>query len=133
MSKTVRLNESELVDLVKKVISEQEVGEGIISNIKDTYRGVKGMKRGFGMDYFQNMSRLQNLIRRLKKIDAPNEKVMVELDALKSKVSGLGMPQDRKDALVALIDNSLIHFRKYSDINDQILAQIETLNLDSWK
>jgi hypothetical protein len=133
MSKIVRLNESELVDLVKKVISEQEVGEGIISNIKDTYRGVKGMKRGFGMDYFQNMSKLQNLIRRLKKIDAPNEKVMVELDALKSKVSGLGMPQPRKDALVALIDNSLIHFKKYSDINDQILAQIETLNLDSWK
>jgi hypothetical protein len=94
---------------------------------------VKGMKRGFGMDYFQNMSKLQNLIRRLKKLDAPNEKVMVELDALKSKVSGLGMPQDRKDALVALIDNSLIHFRKYSDINDQILTQIETLNLDSWK
>jgi hypothetical protein len=43
------------------------------------------------------------------------------------------MPQQRKDAIVNLIDNSLYHFRKYSDINERILNQIKTLNLDSWK
>jgi hypothetical protein len=133
MKKIIKLTESELVKIVNKVISEQKVNEGIFDGIKDAYRGLKGMKRGFGTDYFQNMSRLENLIRKLKNLDAPNEKVMIELEKLKTKVSSLGMPQARKDALIALIDNSLYHFKKYSNVNDQILTQIKTLNLDSWK
>jgi UTP-glucose-1-phosphate uridylyltransferase len=133
MKKIIKLTESELVKIVNKVILEQKVDEGIFDGIKDAYRGLKGMKRGFGTDYFQNMSRLENLIRKLKNLDAPNEKVMIELEKLKTKVSSLGMPQARKDALIALIDNSLYHFKKYSNVNDQILTQIKTLNLDSWK
>ena len=133
MSKIVKLTESDLNRLVKKVISEQEVEEGIFDGVKDLYRGVKGVKRGYGMDYFQNMSKLENLVRKLKILDVPNEKVMLELIQLRTKVSTLNMPQQRKDAIVNLIDNSLYHFRKYSDINEQILNQIKTLNLDSWK
>ena len=133
MSKIVKLTESDLNRLVKKVISEQEVDEGIFDGVKDLYRGVKGVKRGYGMDYFQNMSKLENLVRKLKNLDVPNEKVMLELKQLRTKVSTLNMPQQRKDAIVNLIDNSLYHFRKYSDINEQILNQIKTLNLDSWK
>ena len=133
MKKIIKLTESELVKIVNKVILEQKVDEGIFDGIKDAYRGLKGMKRGFGTDYFQNMSRLENLIKKLKNLDAPNEKVMNELEKLKTKVSSLGMPQARKDALITLIDNSLYHFKKYSNVNDQILTQIKTLNLDSWK
>jgi hypothetical protein len=133
MSKIVKLTESDLNRLVKKVISEQEIEEGIFDGVKDLYRGVKGVKRGYGMDYFQNMSKLENLVRKLKNLDVPNEKVMLELKQLRTKVSSLNMPQQRKDAIVNLIDNSLYHFRKYSDINEQILNQIKTLNLDSWK
>ena len=133
MNNIVKLTESDLNRLVKKVISEQEVDEGIFDGVKDLYRGVKGIKRGYGMDYFQNMSKLENLIKKLKNLDVPNEKVMVELQQLRTKVASLNMPQQRKDALVNLIDNSLYHFRKYSDINEQILNQIKTLNLDNWK
>ena len=133
MKKIIKLTESDLVKIVNKVISEQKVDEGIFDGIKNAYRGLKGMKRGFGTDYFQNMSRLENLIKKLKNLDVPNEKVMNELEKLKTKVSGLGMPQPRKDVLIALIDNSLYHFKKYSNVNDQILTQIKTLNLDSWK
>ena len=133
MSKIVKFTESDLNRLLKKVISEQEVEEGIFDNVKDLYRGVKGVKRGYGADYFQNMSKLENLVRKLKNLDVPNEKVMLELKQLRTKVSTLNMPQQRKDAIVNLIDNSLYHFRKYSDINEQILNQIKTLNLDSWK
>jgi hypothetical protein len=133
MSKIVKLTESDLNRLVKKVISEQEVDEGIFDGVRDLYRGVKGVKRGYGMDYFQNMSKLENLIKKLQNLDVPNEKVMLELKQLRTKVASLNMPQQRKDALVNLIDNSLYHFRKYSDINGQILNQIKTLNLDSWK
>jgi hypothetical protein len=131
MKKVIKLTESDLNRIVKKVITE-ETNEGIFDNVKDTYRGVKGVKRGYGMDYFQNMSKLENLVKKLKKLDNPNESVMLELEKLKLKVTNLNMPQQRKDALVALINNSLYHFNKYSTINDQILTQIKTLNLDSW-
>jgi len=133
MKKIIKLTESDLVKIVNKVILEQKVDEGIFDGIKNAYRGLKGMKRGFGTDYFQNMSRLENLIKKLKNLDVPNEKVMNELEKLKTKVSSLGMPQARKDTLITLIDNSLYHFKKYSNVNDQILTQIKTLNLDSWK
>ena len=133
MKKIVKLTESDLNRIVKKVINEQENNEGILDTAKDLYRGVKGIKRGYGMDYFQNMSRLENLVKKLKKIDVPNEQVMFELSSLRTKVSSLNMPQQRKDAILSLIDNSLYHFKKYSAINDQILSQIKTLNLDSWK
>ena len=131
--KTNRLTENDLNRIVKKVINEQENNEGIFDKAQDIYRGVKGIKRGYGMDYFQNMSRLENLIKKLKKIDVPNEQVMIELSNLRTNVSSLNIPQQRKDAILSLIDNSLYHFKKYSSINDQILSKIKTLNLDSWK
>ena len=128
----VKLKESDLNRLVKKIISENEIEEGIFDGAKDLYRGVKGIKRGYGMDYFKNMSRLETLIKKLKKLDTPNESVMSELSQLKTKVSSLNIPQQRKTAIITLIDNSLYHFKKYSSINDQILSQIKTLNLDNW-
>ena len=131
--KTNRLTENDLNRIVKKVINEQENNEGIFDKAQDIYRGVKGVKRGYGMDYFQNMSRLENLVKKLKKIDVPNEQVMIELSNLRTNVSSLNIPQQRKDAILSLIDNSLYHFKKYSSINDQILSKIKTLNLDSWK
>lgn len=140
MKKVIKLTESELIDLVKKTISENEVDEGMFdgvrnayNNVKDTYRGVKGLARGYGMDYFKSMSRLQTLVSKLKKLDAPNLKIMDELTQLKSKVSSMNIPQQRKNNLIALIDNSLYHFNQYNTINDQILAQIKTLNIDKWK
>lgn len=132
MSKTIKLTENDIRRIVNKIISEQESNEGLFDDIKDTYRGVKGLKRGYGMDYFQNMSKLENLVKKLKKLDEPNQKVMSELTQLRARVNGLNMPQQRKNALLALIDNSLFHFNKYSTINDQILSQIKSLNLDSW-
>ena len=128
-----KLTESDLNRIVKKVLQEQETDEGPFDALGDFYRGVKGVKRGYGMDYFQNLSRLDRLIKKLKKLDEPNVKVMTELASLKNKVSGLNMPQPRKQALMNLIDNSIYHFNSYNKINDQIISQIRTLNLDSWK
>jgi hypothetical protein len=58
---------------------------------------------------------------------------MNELTNLKTKVSNLNMPQQRKQAIINLIDNSTYHFNQYNSINDRIISQIGTLNLDSWK
>lgn len=112
---------------------KENISEGPLDKVGDLYRGVKGVARGYGMDYFQNMSRLDRLIKRLKKLDEPNLKVMDELSKLKTKVSSLNMPQQRKQAILTLIDNSILHFNQYNRINDQIISQIGTLNLDSWK
>lgn len=129
----VKLTEKDLQRIVKRVLEEQETNEGPFDKIGDLYRGVKGVKRGYGMDYFQNMSRLDRLIKKLKKLDEPNVRVMTELSQLKQKVSGLNMPQQRKQAILSLIDNSIYHFNQYNQINDQIITQIKSLNLDSWK
>jgi hypothetical protein len=128
-----KLSESDITRIVNKVIKEQETTEGPLDSIGDIYRGVKGVKRGYGMDYFQNMSKLDRLVRKLKKLDEPNVKVMTELADLKSKVSTLNMPQQRKQAIMNLIDNSVYHFNTYNRINDQIISQISSLNLDSWQ
>jgi hypothetical protein len=133
MAKIVKLTESDLVRLVKKIVEENEINEGPLDAVGDLYRGIKGVKRGYGMDYFQNMSALDRLIKKLKKLDEPNIQVMNELAALNAKVSNLNMPQQRKQALTSLIENSLYHFNSYYRINDQIINQIKTLNLDSWK
>jgi hypothetical protein len=133
MKKINSLSESDITRIVNKVIREQETTEGPLDSIGDIYRGVKGVKRGYGMDYFQNMSKLDRLVRKLKKLDEPNVKVMTELADLKSKVSTLNMPQQRKQAIMNLIDNSVYHFNTYNRINDQIISQISSLNLDSWQ
>lgn len=133
MKKINSLSESDIVRIVNKVIKEQETTEGPLDSIGDIYRGVKGVKRGYGMDYFQNMSKLDRLVRKLKKLDEPNVKVMTELADLKTKVSTLNMPQQRKQAIMNLIDNSVYHFNTYNRINDQIISQISSLNLDSWQ
>jgi len=133
MSKVIRLTEEDLNKLVKRIVEESEIEEGPLDAIGDLYRGVKGLKRGYGMDYFENMSRLERLIRKLKKLDEPNVAVMNELASLKTKVSNLNMPQQRKQAIINLIDNSIYHFNQYNSINDRIITQIGTLNLDSWK
>jgi len=131
-SKIRHIQESNL-KLEKKLMNENEIEEGPLDTLGDLYRGIKGVKRGYGMDYFQNMSRLDRLVKKLKKLDEPNVKVMSELANLKTKVSSLNMPQQRKQAIMTLIDNSLFHFNKYNQINDQILNQIKSLNLDNWK
>jgi hypothetical protein len=133
MKKINSLSESDITRIVNKVIKEQETTEGPLDSIGDIYRGVKGVKRGYGMDYFQNMSKLDRLVRKLKKLDEPNVKVMTELADLKSKVSTLNMPQQRKQTIMNLIDNSVYHFNTYNRINDQIISQISSLNLDSWQ
>ncbi len=133
MKKVIRLTESDITRIVNKVIKEQETTEGPLDSLGDIYRGVKGVKRGYGMDYFQNMSKLDRLVKKLKKLDEPNVKVMTELADLKTKVSTLNMPQQRKQAIMNLIDNSVYHFNTYNRINDQIISQISSLNLDSWQ
>lgn len=133
MAKIIKLTESDLHRIASKIIEGEKINEGPFDKIGDLYRGLKGLRRGYGMDYFQNISRLDRLIKQLKKLDQPNLKVMTELQNLKSKVQNLNMPQQRKQSIMTLIDNSVYHFNQYNNINDQIINTIKSLNIDSWK
>jgi Mg2+ and Co2+ transporter CorA len=110
----------------------EELEEGIFSGAKDFYRGVKGMKRGEGMDYFRNLSALERLVKKLKKLDQPNTKVMLELQSLKTKVSSTNMPQDKKKDIVDQIDKAVFYFNNYQTVINQIENNIKGKNLDSW-
>jgi hypothetical protein len=84
------------------------------------------------MDYFENMSKLQRLVTKLQKLDEPNRQVIKELSMLQSKVQNLNMPQQRKDALLTLIDRSIKYFNYYDSVNTQIIQNIGNLKIDDW-
>ena len=116
MGKVVKLTERELNNIVKRVIQEQEMEEGIM----DTFQGLKGVWRGEGYDYFKYLSNLRQLTRKLKKLDAPNVKIMDQLRDLKNKVQGSKMPPDKKDNLLKAIDGAINHFTVYANLINTI-------------
>lgn len=132
MKKIVTLNESELKNLIKTIIEENDMNEGIFDPIVDFGRGVKGAKRGWGYDYFNKMSKLERLILKLTKLDKPNESVMNELTALRDNINSLNIPQDRKDTFLKDIGQTLKTWKGYSKAKADIIKNLQTLNLNSW-
>jgi hypothetical protein len=87
MAKVIKLTESDLENIVRKVIEEQETQEGVFDPLVNAAQGLKGVWRGEGYDYFKYLSSLRGLTRKLKKLDAPNVKIMTQLTDLKNKVT----------------------------------------------
>ena len=120
MGKVVKLTERELNNIVKRVIQEQEMEEGIFDPLVNAAQGLKGVWRGYGYDYFKYLSSLRQLTRKLKKLDAPNVKIMDQLRDLKNKVQGSKMPPDKKDNLLKAIDGAINHFTVYANLINTI-------------
>lgn len=125
MGKVIKLTEVDLVKIVKRVIEEQETQEGI----GDVYQGLKGAWRGYGYDYYKYTSALGNLTRKLKKLDEPNKKIMVQLEDLKGKVQTSKMPSQSKFDLENEIDDAVNYFTSYTNVIDKI----EKLTLQTLK
>jgi hypothetical protein len=132
MKKIVTLNESELKNLIKTIIEENDMNEGIFDPIVDFGRGLKGAKRGWGYDYFNKMSKLERLILKLTKLDKPNESVMNELTVLTDNINALNIPKERKDKFLKDIGKTLQTWKSYSNAKYNIIKNLETLNLNSW-
>ncbi len=128
MSKVIRLTEAELNNLVKRVIQEQEMEEGIFDPLVNAAQGLKGVWRGEGYDYFKYLSSLRGLTRKLKKLDAPNVKIMTQLTDLKNKVTVSKMPPDKRQNLINTIDKAIGHFNAYSNLINTI-EQLATQRL----
>lgn len=117
--KNIKITKSQLEFLTEKV-QQKNLEEGILGGIKDVYRGLKGVWRGEGFDYFKYLSTLQRLTKDLKKLDIPNKKIMTQLTDLKNKISVSKMPTDKRDNLIKTIDDAMSHFDSYSNLIDKI-------------
>jgi Mg2+ and Co2+ transporter CorA len=120
MAKVIKLTEADLENIVRKVIEEQETQEGVFDPLVNAAQGLKGVWRGEGYDYFKYLSSLRGLTRKLKKLDAPNVKIMTQLTDLKNKVTVSKMPTDKKQNLIDTIDKAIAHFNAYSNLINTI-------------
>lgn len=120
MKKIVKITEQDLARIVKKTIEEQEMEEGLFDGVKDAYQGLKGVWRGEGYDYYKYTSSLRNIAKKLKKLDEPNHKTMIELNSLKSKVGASKMDKTKKQNLVDTIDKAIQYFNAYAGLIDKI-------------
>jgi HEPN domain-containing protein len=120
MAKVIKLTEADLENIVRKVIEEQETQEGIFDPLVNAAQGLKGVWRGEGYDYFKYLSSLRGLTRKLKKLDAPNVKIMTQLTDLKNKVTVSKMPAAKKQNLIDTIDKAIAHFNAYSGLINTI-------------
>lgn len=127
MKKVIKLTESDLTKLIQTIISEQEQNEGILDNAASVFQGAKGFVRGDGYNYFKHLSLLRSLARKLKQIDKPNEKIMTQLNELKTKVSGAYMEQSKRDEIINLISNAESNFNAYKSAIDAIENRVNAV------
>lgn len=126
MKTSVKITEEQLQKLVNEV-NNPNLNEDLFGGIKDIYQGVKGFARGEGFPYFKYLSNLQRLMSKLKKLDQPNHKVILELTTLKNNISASKMPGQKKLDLINHIDDAINYFNYYT----QEINKIETLTKQS--
>jgi hypothetical protein len=128
MKTSVKITEKQLQKLVNEV-NNPNLNEDLFGGVKDLYQGTKGFFRGHGFPYFKHLSSLQRLMSKLKKLDQPNHKIMLDLGTLKNSINASKMPQNKKDELSSHIDNAIKHFNDYvTEINQIESLSKQTLN-----
>jgi hypothetical protein len=127
MKTSVKITEKQLQKLVNEMNEPKEVNEDLFGGIKDLYQGVKGFARGEGYSYFKYLSNLQRLMSKLKKLDTPNHKIMLDLNTLKNNINSSKMPGQKKLDLIGHIDDAINYFNYYV----QEIDKIETLTKQS--
>jgi hypothetical protein len=112
---------------LKHLIDEASIGDDI-TNLRfgNVAKGLKGVWRGEGYDYFSYLNTLKNVLRKLDKIDKPNESIMNDLEKIKSSLSSSKMPQNKKNNIINAIDTAKSHFLQYRAIIDQLTKKLET-------
>jgi len=120
MEKVVKLTESEIQRIVNKIINEAEQNEGPIDYAKNIYTGLRGVWRGEGYDYFKYLNTLHTQLKTLQKLDRPNQKVILELSNLKSKIPASKMNQQKKQRIINNINQAINQFTAYQNTINRI-------------
>lgn len=101
--KNVRnLNEQDIDRIVNRVLNE-DLGDPF-GGIKSVARGLKGVWRGEGYDYYKNLSLLLGLAQRLQSKAKGTDYLYNQMIQLKNKVGGSKMTDDKKDKIYNAID-----------------------------
>jgi hypothetical protein len=129
MKNKVVLTEDELKNLIKKIVLEhnRNIDEGIFDPITHSWRNLKGFFRGWGKSTFRELSKLEKLMENLTKLDK-QKNITAQLSDIKSRINSYGLPPDRIEFMVNLVDKGLEAF----SLHQEILNRISEINLDSW-
>lgn len=125
MSKNIIISEEQL-NRLKPLMEDSLIGD--ISNLRfdNIGKGLKGVWRGDGYDYFSYLNSMKKILSKLNKIDEPNKKVLDELDRLKLKLYKSKMNQTKKTAIVNSINSAQRHFTDYRNQVKNIINKLET-------
>ncbi len=122
MGTTIKITEKQLEYLINE-INNPAINEDLFGGVKDVYQGARGFFKGEGYSYFKHMNTLKRLMSKLKKLDEPNHKIMLELSTLKNDISSSKMSSQKKLDLIDHIDDAINYFDYYTkEIN-----KIETI------
>jgi hypothetical protein len=109
------------------LINEASIGSDITNlRLGNIAKGLKGVWRGEGYDYFSYLNTLKNVLKKLDKVDKPNESILNDLEKIKSSLSSSKMPQSKKNNIINAIDTAKSHFLQYRAIIDQLTKKLET-------
>jgi hypothetical protein len=109
---------------VHEIINSGEIDESIFDSIRNTYQGVRGFFKGQGYNYFKHISELKNYVKDLKRLDAPNHKIMVRLAMLENKIMTSNMEDSKKTELSNKLKEVIKHFNDYSSGIDGIESML---------
>ena len=128
----IYLTESQLRGIIQATIEEQSFfkdGRNPLSRVRDAISGLKGMYRGEGYEYYSNLSSLQGFVKRLKRLDVPNEEVIKQLETLKTRVKNSKMTTARKTDIIKYIDELISSFDVYRSKLDAIIRLLKMKQL----
>ena len=130
--KKIYLTESQLRGIIKRTIEEGSFfkdGRNPLSRVRDAISGLKGIYRGEGYEYYSNLSSLQGFVKRLKRLDQPNEEVIKQLGMLKTRVNSSTMTSARKTKIIKYIDELISSFDVYRSKLDAIIRLLKITKL----
>lgn len=150
MSKVVKITEGQLIKIIDTVKEKQRINEELDNQINEEIEeglrtiwdkmkepfqkikyGIKGLKSGTGIKFLPFVVMIRNILRQLKRLDEPNERVMLKLKNLETRIQGVYLKDDLKNDLLYGVNNIQESFRTYAKaIDDMEILLSKTLNVD---
>ena len=130
--KKIYLTESQLRGIIQATIEEQSFfkdGRNPLSRVRDAISCLKGIYRGEGYEYYSNLSSLQGFVKRLKRLDQPNEEVIKQLGMLITRIDNSKMKPAAKNAIKREINLLITDFGNYRTRLDGLITKLKNKQL----
>lgn len=124
MKKVIQINENQLESLINTVIEEDIKDDLKKLKFGNIAKGIKGMYRGKGYEFYSYQNEILKIVKEIKKLDLPNQKQFKKLKLLQDKISNSGMELTKKQELNAMINDAETKFVDYQDIINDIETKI---------